>query len=139
MPRPASRTLSLIDINFIGTALVITAIGCMLIYSATYFSDPTLDILKKQILWAVIGFGLMIAFLSIDYHVFFDIAPFLYGIGSVFLVYLLFWGKLTDNVKSWIHIGAFQFQPAEFMKIFTALMLARYFDNHSSAYLNLRS
>jgi rod shape determining protein RodA len=139
MARPNARTLSLLDLNFIGTALVIAAIGCMLVYSATYFSDPTLDLLRKQVLWVAIGVALMIAFISIDYHVFFDIAPFLYGIGNVLLVYLLIWGRLQANVKSWIHIGAFQFQPAEFMKIFTALMLARYFDNHTSAYLNVRS
>jgi rod shape determining protein RodA len=134
-----ARTLSLVDINFLGTALVIAAIGCMLIYSATYFTDPGLNTLSKQLLWVGIGIGLMIVFMSVDYHVFFDIAPFLYAIGNVLLVYLLLWGKVTANVKSWIHIGTFQFQPSEFMKIFTALMLARYFDNHDQPYLDLRS
>ena len=33
-------------------------------------------------------------------------------------------GKLTAGVKSWIHIGGFQFQPAEFMKLTMVLMLA---------------
>ncbi|HMC21139.1 MAG TPA: rod shape-determining protein RodA [Thermoanaerobaculia bacterium] len=134
-----ARTLSLVDINFLGTALVIAAIGCMLIYSATYFTDPGLNTLSKQLLWVGIGIALMILFMAVDYHVFFDIAPFLYAIGNVLLVYLLLWGRLTANVKSWIHIGTFQFQPSEFMKIFTALMLARYFDNHDQPYLNLRS
>jgi rod shape determining protein RodA len=139
MARPTARALSLIDINFIGTALVIAAVGCMLIYSATYFSDPTLDLVHKQMLWVGIGVALMSLFMVVDYHVFFDIAPFLYGIGNLLLLYLLVWGKFTANVKSWIHIGAFQFQPSEFMKIFTALMLARYFDTHTAAYLNVRS
>jgi rod shape determining protein RodA len=134
-----ARTLSLVDINFLGTALVIAAIGCLLIYSATYFTDPGLNTLSKQLLWVGIGIGLMILFMSVDYHVFFDIAPFLYAIGNVLLVYLLLWGKVTANVKSWIHIGTFQFQPSEFMKIFTALMLARYFENHDQPYMNLRS
>ena len=134
--RTAFTTL---DLNFLGTAFVIAAIGCMLIYSATYFNDPGLGIFKKQILWVAIGAALMLLFLVVDYHVFFDIAPMLYGIGCVMLVYLLVWGKVTANVKSWIHIGGFQFQPSEFMKIFTALMLARFFENHQSAYMNLRS
>ena len=42
-------------------------------------------------------------------------------------------------MKSWIHIGGFQFQPSEFMKIFTALMLARFFDSNDRAYLDFRS
>ena len=139
MAQPRARALSLVDINFIGTALFIAAIGCLLIYSATYFTDPTLDILRKQLLWVGIGFALMIVFMVVDYHVFFEIAPFLYAIGNVLLVYLLLWGKLTAHVKSWIHIGTFQFQPSEFMKIFTALMLARYFENHQSVYLDVRA
>ena len=133
------RTYATLDLNFLGTALVIATIGCLLIYSATYFSDPGLQIFKKQLLWVFIGIALMIVFLAVDYHVFFDIAPIFYGIGCTLLVYLLVWGKVTANVKSWIHIGGFQFQPSEFMKIFTALMLARFFDNHDAAYMNLRS
>src|SRR5256714_2131539 len=137
MLRP--RLFSLPDLNFLGTALVLSAIGLTLIYSATYFNDPGLGIVHKQILWMVIGLCLMSVFLFIDYHVLFETAPILYAVGIALLVYLLVWGKLTANVKSWIHVGGFQFQPSEFMKIFTALMLARYFDNHSSAYLDLRS
>jgi rod shape determining protein RodA len=137
MIRP--RALSTLDINFIGTALVLTAIGCLLIYSATYFTDPTLQTLRKQMLWIAIGTALMILFLFVDYHVFFDIAPMLYAIGIFLLLYLLLWGRVTANVKSWIHIGTFQFQPSEFMKIFTALMLAKYFDSNDRAYLDLRS
>jgi rod shape determining protein RodA len=133
------RTYSTLDLNFLGTALVIITVGILAIYSATYFSDPGLSILKKQILWVVIGLALMAVFLFVDYHVFFDIAPFLYGIGCALLVYLLVFGRLTANVRSWIHIFGFQFQPSEFMKIFTALMLARFFENHQAAYLNLRS
>jgi rod shape determining protein RodA len=133
------RSLPTLDLNFIGTALVIAAVGCMLVYSATYFNDPGLGIFKKQLLWIGIGLVLMMIFIFIDYHVIFDIAPILYGIGIVLLIYLLVWGRVTANVKSWIHIGVFQFQPAEFMKVFTALMLAKYFDSNERAYLNVRS
>jgi len=133
------RALSALDINFIGTAMAILAVGCLLIYSATYFTDPTLNLLRRQFLWVAIGAALMLLFLIVDYHVFFDIAPLLYAIGNVLLIYLLLWGKVTANVKSWIHIGTFQFQPSEFMKIFTALMLARYFDRQEAAYLNAQS
>ncbi len=133
------RTLARLDLNFLGTALVIATIGCLLIYSATYFNDPGLNIFKKQLLWIGIGLALMVVFLFVDYHVFFDIAPIAYGIGVIMLIYLLVLGRTTANVKSWIHIAGFQFQPSEFMKIFTALMLARFFDNHEAAYLNLRS
>src|SRR5207253_3705080 len=89
--------------------------------------------------WAGIGIALMLLFIFVDYHVLFDVAPILYSIGIVLLLYLLVFGRLTAHVKSWIRIGAFQFQPSEFMKVFTALMLARFFDSNDRAYLNLRS
>ena len=133
------RTLPTVDLNFIGTAIVIAAIGVVLIYSATWFTDPSLTVVKRQMIWVGIGIALMIAFLIVDYRVLFDIAPILYVMGLLLLVYLLVWGQVTANVKSWIHIGGFQFQPAEFMKVFTALMLARYFESNDRAYLNFRS
>jgi rod shape determining protein RodA len=128
-----------VDLNFLGTAVVLAFIGCLLIYSATYYSEPGLTTFKKQMLWVAIGIALMIAFLVVDYHALFDIAPILYLIGIVLLVYLLIFGRLTAHVRSWIHIGGFQFQPSEFMKIFTALMVARYFDSNDRAYLDFRS
>jgi len=134
------RLLPTLDLNFLGTALVISAIGCLLIYSATYFADPTLNIFRRQLLWMTIGLVLMAIFIVVDYHVLFDIAPILYGIGMVLLAYLLAYGKVRAHVKSWIQLpGNFQFQPSEFMKIATALMLARFFDSNERAYLNLRS
>jgi rod shape determining protein RodA len=128
-----------IDWNFLGTAVVLALIGVLLVYSATYYGDPSLGTVKKQMLWVAIGLALMIAFLVVDYHVLFDIAPILYGIGIILLLYLMAFGRLTANVRSWIHIGGFQFQPSEFMKIFTALMVARFFDSNDRAYLDFRS
>lgn len=133
-----SRTVSRIDLNFLGTALVIAAIGCLLVYTATYYGKEA-PLFQKQIIWCLIGIGLMAAFMLIDYHVYFDVSLVLYAVGMILLLYLLIWGKTTANVKSWIHLGGFQFQPSEFMKIFTALVLARYFNSQDRAYLNFRS
>ncbi len=132
------RTFSRIDVNLLTTALLIAGIGCVLVYSATYFG-PDAPLFRRQVIWTGIGIVLMLIFTAIDYHVMLEVSPFLYGIGLALLVYVLVWGRLTRHVKSWIHIGSFQFQPAEFMKIFTALMIAKYFDSNDHAYLNLRS
>ncbi|MDP9192866.1 MAG: rod shape-determining protein RodA [Acidobacteriota bacterium] len=133
------RTSTAIDLNFLGTAIVLAMIGCLLVYSATFFNEPNLNTFKKQMLWVLIGIVLAIVIMMIDYHILFDIAPILYIIGIVLLIYLLIWGRVTANVNSWIHIAGFQFQPSEFMKVFTALMLARFFDSNDRAYLDFRS
>src|SRR5207302_825105 len=133
-----SRTISRLDLNLLTTALLIAAIGCLLVYSATYFG-PEAPLFQKQVMWTLIGIALMILFIAIDYHLLMEVAPFLYGVGIVLLAYLLASDRLTRNVKSWIHIGGFQFQPSEFMKIFTALLIAKYFDSNDRAYLDFRS
>jgi rod shape determining protein RodA len=132
------RTLSRLDLNLLITALLIAAVGCMLVFSATY-SSPDAPLFRKQIIWSSIGLLLMILFIWVDYHVLMEISPFLYGIGVVLLLYVLVWGRFTRHVKSWIHIGSFQFQPSEFMKIFTALLIAKYFDSNDRAYLDVRN
>lgn len=135
----SERKAPAIDFNFLGTAVVLAMIGCLLVYSATFFDEPNLGTFKRQLMWVAIGMILAAIAMLVDYHVIFDIAPILYGIGLLLLVYLLVWGKVTANVKSWVHIGSFQFQPSEFMKVLTALMLARFFDSNDRAYLDFRS
>src|SRR5579859_1900217 len=132
------RTLSRLDVNLLTVTLLIAAVGCMLVFSAVHGS-PDAPLFSRQILWTLIGIALMILFIAVDYHALMEISPVLYGIGLALLVYVLIWGRLTRNVKSWIHIGAFQFQPSEFMKIFTALLIAKYFDSNDRAYLNFRT
>ena len=132
------RTLSRIDLNLLTVALIISAIGSMLVYSAVHGS-PDSPLFTKQVMWSCIGVGLMVLFIAVDYHALMEISPFLYTFGMCLLAYVLVFGRLTRHVRSWIHIGGFQFQPSEFMKIFTALLIAKYFDSNDRAYLNFRS
>ncbi len=134
-----SRSILRLDFNLLGTTLVIAAIGVMAIYSATYFTSGSFYV-QKQLIWIAISLVLLAIAVSVEYRMLMDISPVLYGIAMALLVYLLVWGKVTANVQSWIHLGGgFQFQPSEFMKIFTALVLAKFFDSYNSAYLDLRS
>jgi rod shape determining protein RodA len=132
------RALSRLDLNLLITALLIAAIGCLLVFSATH-SSPQAPLFHKQLIWTLIGIALMTIFIFLDYHMLMEVSPFLYGVGIALLVYVLAYGRLTRHVKSWIHFGSFQFQPSEFMKIFTALLIAKYFDSNDRAYLDLRS
>ncbi len=133
-----SRTFSRLDLNLLITALILAGIGCLLVYSATYFG-PDAPTFRKQLVWTAIGIVLMLACIVIDYHLLLEASPFLYAIGLVLLGYVLVYGRVTRHVRSWIHIGTFQFQPAEFMKIFTALLIAKYFDSNDRAYLDFRN
>lgn len=133
-----ARTVSRIDFNFLGTAIVLVSIGCGLIYSATYFGRDA-GLFQKQLIWVGLGIVVMLVCIAIDYRTLVDTALIPYAIGIILLGYLLIWGRTTANVKSWIHIAGFQFQPSEFMKIATALVLARFFESADRAYLTARS
>ena len=134
-----SRSIFRLDFNFLGTALVLAGVGIVIIYSATWFAGST-PFHQKQMTWVAISIVLMLVFIMIDYHLLLDISPVLYGIGMLLLIYLLVWGKATANVKSWIILpGGFQFQPSEFMKIFTALALAKFFDSRPRSYLDFKT
>src|ERR1700686_4044305 len=133
-----SRTFSRLDLNLLITALLLAGIGCMLVYSATYFG-PDAPMFQRQLVWTCIGIVLMLACMVIDYRLLLEASPFLYAFGLVLLGYVLVYGRVTRHVRSWIHMGSFQFQPAEFMKIFTALMIAKFFDSNDRAYLDFRN
>src|SRR5438477_11625107 len=95
------RTFSRLDVNLLTTALIIAAVGCMLVYSATHFS-PDAPLFRKQVMWTCIGMLLMVVFVAVDYHALMEISPFLYGLGIVLLFYVLIFARLTRNVKSLI-------------------------------------
>ena len=132
------RTVSRLDLNLLITALLIAGVGCMLVFSATHFG-PEAPLFQKQILWTSIGILLMIVVCMVDYHVLMEISPVLYAIGILLLLYVLVIERFTRGARSWIHIGSFQFQPSDFMKIFTALLIAKYFDSNERAYLTPRT
>src|SRR5687768_11308211 len=98
-----SRTVSRLDLNFIGTSIVLAAIGCVAVYSATWFTG--VPYWERQLVWSVVGIGLMVVFITIDYHVYLDVSMILYGVGMVLLLYLLVYGRVTANVRSWIYFA----------------------------------
>src|SRR5947199_1010476 len=57
------RTLSRLNLNLLITALLIAAVGCMLVYSATYSSPESAPLFRKQIIWTSIGLLLMLLFI----------------------------------------------------------------------------
>lgn len=105
-------------------ALVLSAVGLATVHSAS--AELALDYLPRQGLWVACGLILLLLVLSIDYHVLLDLSTLLYGAGLLALVLVLFFGEVRGGAKSWLGIGSFGGQPSEFMKLATAMLLARY-------------
>lgn len=84
----------------------------------------------KQIIWVVTSIALMVFFSFYDYSKFKTIAVWLYLGTMVLLLFTLFFGSLRNGARSWIGIGPFGIQPAEFSKIAVILYLAAFLDNN---------
>ena len=55
-------------------------------------------------------------------------APFVYCLGILLLVFVLFFGDYGGGAKRWLELGSFRFQPSEIMKVGLVMVLAIYYD-----------
>ena len=107
-------------------------IGWFNIYAAVYSPEvPTsiFDLSNKagvQMMWIGTTVLLIICILVVDYKFYDTFAFIIYGFFVLLLVVVLFAGSEINGSRSWIKIGAFSLQPAEFAKLATSLALAKY-------------
>lgn len=134
--RKIGLTSSGIDYITVLIYVVLVIMGWVSIYAAVYNDDhrSIFDLTQRygvQIIWIGISFLLAISILLIDaryYHMF---AYPIYWIGVVIMVGVMLFGKEVNGARSWIGIGPVGIQPVEFMKIFTALALARFMSSYN--------
>lgn len=114
-------------------ALLLALVGVASVHSAS--SELATDYLPRQTVWVLVGLAMLVVVISIDYHVLIDISGILYALGLVALLLVLFVGEVRGGARSWLGIGSLGGQPSEFMKLATALFLARYFALTNQRYL----
>jgi rod shape determining protein RodA len=122
--KPRLRLLSSVDLGLAMSALLLAAIGLLTVHSAS--AEMPVDYLPRQAIWVGIGFVLLLIVVSIDYHILLDLSLVLYVLGLGALVLVLFAGVERGGAANWLQIGPFQFQPSEFAKLATGLLVARY-------------
>jgi rod shape determining protein RodA len=127
------------DFDWLSFLLVLglMAFGVVQIHSAKP-NDPSLW--RRQVVAMVLGLILMFIVTKMDYNRIFSIAPILYGIGIVLLVLVLLYGTEINGNKNWLKLGPLGgIQPSEFAKIFTLMMLVRYFSEVRERPLQLKT
>ena len=132
--RNKDAVLQNIDWILVSLYLILVIMGWFNIYAAVYNEEyksifDTSQSYGMQLVW--IGTSLMIAFviLVIDGEFFPKFAWVLYAAFILLLIVVIFAGKEVKGSKSWIELGAFRIQPAEFAKFATNLALAKYLSN----------
>lgn len=136
-----------IDWSLAGIYLLLVAIGLTAIFAATYKEgDPVIQSFlrfktdySKQFYFFVIGCGLALFILLTDSKFFAATANLGYAFGIFTLLLVFPFHSSIKGTESIIKLGAFNFQPAEFCKIFVALALAKYLSRPETDFTRTRS
>jgi rod shape determining protein RodA len=115
--------------------LLITLIGIAEIHSATHHNHQE-KIYIKQLTWALIGIGMMILVISIDYHTLAENVPYIYltAVGALLVVLVV--GHTVAGTRGWLNIKGMNIgQPSEFVKISVILALSRFLGEIRTEYL----
>ncbi|HMO81201.1 MAG TPA: FtsW/RodA/SpoVE family cell cycle protein [Pyrinomonadaceae bacterium] len=117
-------------------AVAIAVFGIWQIYNAL----PHANFWSKQIIGLAIALVAFFVVAFSDYRRIIDAAPFFYVVGlSLLLLVLTPLGVEVNGQKAWLWLPVIgQFQPSEFAKIPTVLMLAKYFGARKGTALTVR-
>jgi rod shape determining protein RodA len=80
----------------------------------------------KQLIWIFAALSVGTIVLLIDQRFFPMFSSVIYAFTIALLLAVLVFGKEINGARSWISIGAFRLQPAEFAKMATLLILAKF-------------
>jgi rod shape determining protein RodA len=115
-----------LDFWLLSATFSLIVFGLVILYTATSGEEGGLPLLfKRQILWAIIGFGLLAATAALSPRVHYAFAYLLYFVSCLILLGVLIWGDPSKGASRWIGIGSITLQPSEPAKIALVLALSR--------------
>jgi rod shape determining protein RodA len=112
-----------IDLPLLLALLVLVGIGLTILYSA---GDKEMILLQKQLIRLGFGFTVMIVLAQIHPDNFRRWAPWLYGVGILFLISVILFGELGKGAQRWLDLGFVRFQPSEMFKLTLPMLIAWY-------------
>ncbi|MGQ9708353.1 MAG: rod shape-determining protein RodA [bacterium] len=116
----SARTMRRIDPILLCTILLLIFAGCLSIYSAA-----GTKYLLRQLIFLLAGTIALIAAIFCPRRYLYGLTELLYALSLFLLIAVLNIGT-GPGTRRWFAIGSFTFQPSEFAKITTILMLAKY-------------
>ncbi|MDA8169100.1 MAG: rod shape-determining protein RodA [Nitrospiraceae bacterium] len=122
------RTIQNFDWLALGLVLALSIIGVLTIFSATRPAEGEhqAPYYIKQLVWLAVGLIAMVLVIKVDYQWFARLSWLLYGIGLLFLLFVLAKGRIGMGAQRWVSVGGISFQPSEIFRITFIIMIARY-------------
>ena len=129
-----------IDLFLVIIITITVIIGIVMIYSAGFDSFDRVNngLYKKQMIWFILGFILMIGMTFINYQSLGDYALQIYIFLIVILLLTTLFGPKIKGARAWINLGIFSIQPSEFMKIGLVIVLGKYLELRERDIQNFR-
>jgi rod shape determining protein RodA len=114
------------DVPYFAIALVLTAVGIALIFSARYTSDVVAHYYLRQMAWLALSLVLFFVVIRIPLRFYEVFAYPLLAVAVVLLVVVLFKGRGVGGAMRWFDFGPFHFQPSEWAKLAVVVAAARF-------------
>ena len=133
-----------IDWGSIAIFAALMILGWVNIYAAVFDDGHVAESLLStsygsQLMWIGVSFAAAMVIMFID-EIYFHVAAYpLYIAMVAVLIATLFVGVEINGARSWLRIGGFTIQPAEFAKFATALALARMMSSYGFSISNWHS
>lgn len=128
------------DFWLLGAVAVLITFGLAMISSSIAGNAELveLDIVGRQITYAVIGFAVILVAASVDYRLWVSISRVLYVLLAILLFVIFLIGTTSFGAQRWLDIGLLIFQPSELAKITMIIILADFFARNKDAAKDLK-
>jgi rod shape determining protein RodA len=124
-----------IDLLLFLPAVLLSAVGLLMIYSVSFDSDPSIFI--RQLIYIFISIAVFFIVSTIDFKVISHLYPLWYILAVGLLVITFILGVESHGSVRWLDLGLFKIQGSEIAKPILALALASFFAKHPP--VNLRN
>lgn len=119
------------DLILVVATFMVSTIGVIMVYTATRGvllaqGDDPKTFLKKQGLFVVLGFIVMVVVALVDYRRWEPLANVLYWLIVVALLGVFAVGSSAQGAARWFSVGPLQIQPSEFAVLALILAIATY-------------
>jgi rod shape determining protein RodA len=136
-----------IDTSVIWLYLLLVLIGLTAIFAVTYRESDSIisgflsfkTDYSKQFIFFIVSISIGIFILLTDSKFFAATANIWYIVGIILLLLVFPFHSKVKGTESIIRFSGFQFQPAEFCKIFVCLALAKYLSRPDTDFTKIRS
>ncbi|OEH93910.1 putative lipid II flippase FtsW [Bacillus solimangrovi] len=132
------KVLKSYDYSLVVLPILLSIFGVIMVYSssmvwAVMINEGSTDLYyKRQLIWFWISLVAFFFAAAVPYTIYKRFVKLIFFASPILLIIVLLFGVERNNAKSWLEIGGFGFQPAEFIKVGLIIYLSAVFARKQS-------